>query len=163
LAATASALAESKSAAEFALKTCLRAMDDVGKVDVMARENKWFMLPPNPVANPPLFKSHTHWVAGRYSVTTWINEKAGNSPHCLISLFRNEDINLDEFFATLSASLKLEFVSENNTARLRIVTYDVTSTPGNIQLNMAIQLDGTMFSAAFYKVMRTPPDLPVSR
>jgi hypothetical protein len=46
-------LADSKSAAEFALKTCLPAMNDLGKVEVMARENKWFMLPPNPVATPP--------------------------------------------------------------------------------------------------------------
>jgi hypothetical protein len=46
-------------------------------------------------------------------------------------------------------------------ARLRIVTYDVTSEAGNIQLNMAIQADGTMSSAAFYKVMRSAPDLPV--
>jgi hypothetical protein len=42
---------------------------------VMARENNWFTFPPNPVANPELFKSHTHWratqVGERFSVITW--------------------------------------------------------------------------------------------
>ena len=31
----------SKSAAEFTLTTCLAAMDDLAKVEVMARENNW--------------------------------------------------------------------------------------------------------------------------
>jgi hypothetical protein len=39
------ALADSQSAAEFVLKTCLPAMDDLSKVEVMARENKWTATP----------------------------------------------------------------------------------------------------------------------
>ena len=54
LAASTPALADSKSAAEFALKTCLPAMEDVAKVEVMARENNWFTFPPRPVTNPSL-------------------------------------------------------------------------------------------------------------
>jgi hypothetical protein len=84
LATTISAVADSKSAAEFVLKTCLPAMEDIETVGNVARERNWFVLPSNPVANPRLFKSHTHWVAARYSITTWINEETGNSPHCLI-------------------------------------------------------------------------------
>ncbi len=33
------------SAAEFAVKTCLPAMDDLGKVEVMARDNNWITVP----------------------------------------------------------------------------------------------------------------------
>jgi hypothetical protein len=40
LVATVPALADSKSAAEFLLKTCLPAMDDLSKVEAMAQENK---------------------------------------------------------------------------------------------------------------------------
>ena len=60
---------------------------------MMARENNWFTFPPNPVANPELFKSHTHWratqVGERFSVITWINERDGNAPHCFIGLLGN--------------------------------------------------------------------------
>jgi hypothetical protein len=35
------ALAHSKSAEEFTLTTCLVAMDDLAKVEGMARENNW--------------------------------------------------------------------------------------------------------------------------
>ena len=41
LAATASALTDSNSVAEFVFNTCQPAMDDVGKVEDVARENHW--------------------------------------------------------------------------------------------------------------------------
>ena len=40
------ALADSKSAAEFTLATCLPAMDDLSKVEIMARENNGPLNPP---------------------------------------------------------------------------------------------------------------------
>jgi hypothetical protein len=45
LAASTSAFADSKSAAELLLKTCLPAMDDLSKVEVMAQEGDWTPKP----------------------------------------------------------------------------------------------------------------------
>jgi hypothetical protein len=39
MATSAPSLADPQSAAEFVLKTCLPAMDDLGKVEIIAREN----------------------------------------------------------------------------------------------------------------------------
>jgi hypothetical protein len=54
-------LADSKSAAEFALKTCLPAIDDVGKVEVMARENGWWTPAYNTTSESKSIRSESRW------------------------------------------------------------------------------------------------------
>jgi hypothetical protein len=39
------ATVDPKAAAEFVLKTCLPAMDDLANVEMIARENNWLLLP----------------------------------------------------------------------------------------------------------------------
>jgi hypothetical protein len=54
------AVIDPKSAAEFVLNTCLPAMDDLQKVEVMARENNWFPLPYVP-SNSNHVTSRSRW------------------------------------------------------------------------------------------------------
>ncbi len=105
---SAAAVADPKSAAEFVLNTCLPAMDDLAKVEVMARENKWFTLPPNPAVNPKFTVSKSRWRANGYFVSTWIWVD-GYSPHCVVGPPRKA-INRDEFFNAISASIELNLV-----------------------------------------------------
>lgn len=77
LAASLPALADSKSAAEFVLKTCLPAMDDLSKVEVMAQEGNWLTFPSRPATDPKMFASKSAWRVNKLHVSTWINERAG--------------------------------------------------------------------------------------
>jgi hypothetical protein len=59
LTANTSTLADSKSAAQFLLTTCLPAMDDVSNVEAMAQEGHWT---PKPGSPPTQFRtSNSRW------------------------------------------------------------------------------------------------------
>ena len=139
LTTTASALADSKSAAEFVLKTCLAAVERFAKVEV-------------PCTYPPkdlkFVMPHTDWEAvrrgERYSVTTWINERAGNIPTCIANFHETKNINRDDFFAAISATLELKLESEQTNPRMRTEDYNVTSGSGNFLLRLISHLDGSM-------------------
>jgi hypothetical protein len=67
-----------------------------------------------------------------------------------------KNINRDEFFATISAALELKFLSDNTVRQpLRIETYEI-SGPSKVQLNVAVQQDGTMSSV--HKLVSSAPD-----
>src|ERR1700719_988459 len=76
LAASTSAFADSKSAAEFLLKTCLPAMDDMSNVEAMAREGNWIA---KPVLRPTnsVERSRSMWDVIKseetFRVKAWIN------------------------------------------------------------------------------------------
>jgi hypothetical protein len=111
---------DGKLAAEFALKTCLPAMEDLAKVEAMARENNWLRRPPLAITNPTLshnrilstvFKSQARWSATEagiiYLVVTGVINVAPKAPYCQIdfndiNFFNN--ISRDEFFATICLS-----------------------------------------------------------
>jgi hypothetical protein len=79
LAADTFALADSKSAADFLIETCLPAMDNVSKVEAMAREANWT---PKPDLKPPsqFRTSNSRWEVTKgeekFSVFVWINHLA---------------------------------------------------------------------------------------
>jgi len=164
--ATSPALGDGKSAAEFALKTCLPAMDDLAKVEVMARENNWFRHPPLTFTfiDPKLsemLKSQTRWsatYAGRtFSVITGTNEIAKIFPYCDIGIndiYVHNNISRDEFFAAISASLELKLVSDGTYVPLRIEYYEVkTGTYDKVHISIKSLLDGRMTGVDFYKVV----------
>ena len=76
------AVIDPKSAAEFVLNTCLPAMDDLQKVEVMARENNWFPLPYVP-SNSNHVTSRSRWRANGFFVATW-TWIDGNLPSCVV-------------------------------------------------------------------------------
>jgi hypothetical protein len=187
LPASTTVLADAKSAAEFALKTCLPAMDDVGKVEVMARENGWSTFAYNPTSESKSVTSESRWRANGFFVSTWIWVD-GHLPHCFIG-FGGKNVNRDEFFATIAAALELNLASDKTRSRLRIETYDLENSSARstahgllppelsssrlhvpngmldipvtstVRLNIASQLDGIMSSVVFYRFVSSPFDI----
>jgi len=168
LSATSPALGDGNWAAEFALKTCLPAMDDLAAVEAIARENNWVRHPPTPTINPSInpklaeaLKSQIRWSAtlsGKIlSVVTGINENGGIIPYCEIginNIYAHNNISRDEFVATISASLELKLVSEETYTRLRIEYYDVTTGAyEKVRISIKSSLDGRMAWIDFYKVV----------
>ena len=113
----------SKSAAEFTLTTCLAAMDDLAKVEVMARENNWTnRTPPISSALSKHIKSQSVWevMHGENKFTLMISvqvlhmlDKAGvpNVPLppikvCAVS-FPGKNVKRDDFFNSISSSVEL--------------------------------------------------------
>ena len=153
---SAAALADPKSAAEFALKTCLPAMDDLAKVEAMARENNWLTLPPNPAVNPKFTVSKSRWRANGFFVSTWIWVN-GNSPHC-VAVPPSKTITRDEFFNAISASVELKLVSDKTLGELRIETYEIRSDGrGKVHFSLASTRDGGVSSVMFYRVSTSEP------
>jgi Rap1a immunity proteins len=164
LTAAGPALADGNWAAEFALKTCLPAMDDLATVEATAKENNWSRYPPISLANPTLaaaLKTQIHWSAThagkKFSVYTGTNPVAGIFPYCGIEfndVDHHNNISRDEFFATISASLELKMVSDGTYIRLRVEYYDVeTGAYENVRISIKTQLNGPMTGVSFYKVV----------
>jgi hypothetical protein len=160
IAASAPSLAESQSAAEFALKTCLSAMDDLGKIEVMARENNWIALPPTPVRPGPRFVEHgPNWKANGFFVHTWVLLD-GNLPNCFVGL-HGANVNRDEFFQAISASVELKLPSRVTVkSQLRMEQYEIYEInmgPTKLELCMVSMADGIMSST---RISKTTTSLP---
>jgi hypothetical protein len=189
LAISASALADSRSAAEFALKTCLPAMDDVGKVEIMARENGWSTFAYNPTSESKSIASKSRWRADGFFVSTWIWVD-DHLAHCVVGFLGKSNINRDNFFATISAALELKLASDKTRSGLRMETYELDNSPSarrtargllppelggaqlhvpdgmldipvtsKVRLNIASQLDGTMSSVLYSRFVSSPFDM----
>ena len=113
LSASAPALADSKEAAEFVLKTCLPAVADLSKVDAMARQGNWFALPSNPAIDRNSIAPGSGWRANKFVVRTWTWIKDGaHDPTCFIALLGDPTIERDEFFNAISAAVELKQVPD---------------------------------------------------
>jgi hypothetical protein len=156
LAATAPSLADSKSAADFVLKTCLAAMDDLGKVEVMARENNWIALPPTPVRPGPKLVEHgPNWRANKFFVHTWVLVD-GNLPTCFVGL-HGENAGRDEFFQAISSSVELKPTTQIAVKpQLRVEQYEIIGS-AKLELSITSIADGIMSSA---RISKTVPSLP---
>ena len=160
LGASVPALADSKEAAEFVLRTCLPAVDDLSKVDAMARQGNWFALPSNPAIDRNSIAPGSGWRANKFVVRTWTWIKDGaHDPTCFIALLGDPTIERDEFFNAISAAVELKQVpdeapqSGGAQQRLRIETYDIKSDGLNrVQFKMSVLSDGTVSSAMFSRV-----------
>ena len=160
LGASVPALADSKEAAEFVLKTCLPAVDDLSKVEAMARQGNWFAFPRNPAIDGNSIAPGSGWRANKFVVRTWTWIKDGaHDPTCFIALLGDPTLDRDEFFNTISAAVELKQVpdeapqSGGAQQRLRIETYDVKSDgPNRVQFKMSVLSDGTVSSAMFSRV-----------
>jgi hypothetical protein len=161
LGASVPALADSKEAAEFVLKTCLPAVDDLSKVEAMARQGNWFALPRNPVIDRNSIAPGSGWRADKFVVRTWTWIKDGaHDPTCFVALLGDPTIDRDEFFNAISAAVELRQVPDEADPRpggpqqrLRIETYDVKSDgPNRVQFKMSVLSDGTVSSAMFSRV-----------
>jgi len=151
------AVIDPKSAAEFVLNTCLPAMDDLQKVEVMARENNWFPLPYVP-SNSNHVTSRSRWRANGFFVATW-TWIDGNLPSCFVGLLPYKKTNRDGFFDAISASVELKLISDRTLPRLRQETYEIIGErPAKLKLLFSSTDDDTVSGASIYMDMPTTPD-----
>ena len=132
-------------------------MDDLAKVEAMARENNWLTLPPNPAVNPKFTVSKSRWRVNGFFVSTWIWVN-GNSRHCVADP-PPKIITRDEFFNAISASVEIKVVSDDKTLpELRIETYEISSDEqGKVHPNLASTRDGAVSGVMFYRVSTSEP------
>jgi hypothetical protein len=128
LAPSPSASADSKSVAEFLLKTCLPAMDDLSNVEAMAREGNWTPKPLSRFSTANRFqKSHSRWDVAqsddRFSVNVWINHFGEQDYNICFASFlsndvdRSENVDREELLTFIAASLQLTLISETRFAQ----------------------------------------------
>ncbi len=160
LAASAPALADSKAAAEFALKTCLAAVEDPTKVEAMAREHNWTT---KSLPNATSLMSQSVWevVQGedRFHVTigTMLFEKTPPLNFCSV-FFLSRNVNRDEFFNLISASAESTFLRDNTRPRSRVETYEIKSDGTNkLILTIMSQTDGTLMGTMMQELPRLAP------
>jgi hypothetical protein len=160
LTASVPALADSKSAAEFTLTTCLAAMDDPAKVEVMARENNWTNKTlPIPAALSKFINSKSTWEVmqgdNKFTVTIFVN--APDSLKVCDVAFPVKNVKREEFFNSISASVALTFMADARFPQRRFEVYEIKSDRTNkLRLNIQSQDDDTVDSAIVAE-MRTPP------
>jgi hypothetical protein len=100
------AVIDPKGAAEFVLKTCLPAMDDLTNIETMAQEGNWFRLPYIP-SSSKLVESRSRWMADGFYVATW-SWIDGNLPSCSVKL--PNKVDRDGFLDAISASVELKVI-----------------------------------------------------
>jgi hypothetical protein len=150
LAANTSALADSKSAAEFLLKTCLPAMDNVSKVEAMAQEGNWTPKPDR--SSTPFRTSNSRWEITKreekFSVIVWISHLAQQDYNICFVNFLSNNVNREEFLGFVTAFLELTLISDTRLAeiQMRWEQYRITSDrPNAIQLGVQSQIaDGNV-------------------
>jgi hypothetical protein len=125
--------ADSKSAAEFALNTCLAAIDDPAKVEAIAREHNWTTQSPQ---NPTGIMSQSIWevVQGEDEFLVSIGTATLSQPlnYCSIAflgqnMLPSKKVNRDEFFNVISASAEVTFIREAKTLQSLQQVYEIKS------------------------------------
>jgi hypothetical protein len=97
------ALADSTALAEFTLATCRPAMDDLAKVDAMARERNW-----TPDSAPGQFGSV--WSVTQDGETFRVATKMERRATLCAVMFSEVKAPRDEFFKTISTAMQLELM-----------------------------------------------------
>jgi hypothetical protein len=170
LAANTSALADSRSAAEFLLKTCLPAMDNVSNVDAMAQEGNWTAQSHLP--STQFRTSNSRWEVTKgeekFSVTVWIMHLAQQDYNICFVNFLGNNVNREEFLGFVTASLELTLISDTRLAEIRMRTeqYRIKSDrPNPIQLGIGSQIaNGGVTFSSITEMIRfvTPPAMPAA-
>jgi hypothetical protein len=170
----------SKSVAQFTLTTCLSAMDDLAKVEVMARENNWINKTP-PISADKFKNSLSAWEVmqggNKFTVMIWVQvltmlDKAGvpdvarlgDLPLppikvCAVS-FPGKNVKRDDFFNSVSASVELTPVTLQEpppALQEKMYAYEIKSDRADKLMLIRFmwsQIDGTLNQAG---VMEMPP------
>ena len=155
---SAAALADSKSAAQFALNTCLAAMDGPAKVEAIAREHNWTNVP---LENVSGMMSESTWevMQGEDRFLVMIGTMILTPPFNLCTvLFPSKNVNRDEFFNLISASAELTFIRDRKTSRSLVQTYEIKSDRTNkLMLTIMSASDGILMDFTIQELPRFPP------
>ena len=140
LAASTLAFADSKSVAEFLLKTCLPAMDDLSNVEAMARERNWTPKPlPSFITASGFQKSHSMWDVAqsddRFYVNVWINHFVEQDYNiCFVGFLsndvdRSENVDREELLTFVAASVQLTLIADTRFAQtnMRSEVYEINN------------------------------------
>jgi len=154
------ALADSKSSAEFTLTTCLAAMDDLAKVEVMARENNWTnKTPPISAAMSKIANSISTWEVtqgdDKFTVTIWVD--VSGPPRKVCAVHFPGKVQREDFLNLISASVELTFMSDTRFPQRRSEAYEINSDRTNkLVLNIMSQSEGTLMNAMVSEMWRGP-------
>jgi hypothetical protein len=161
------ALADSKSAAEFALNTCLAAMDDPARVEAIAREHNWTT---QSLQNPTGIMSQSVWevVQGEDRFLVSIGTMTLTQPlnYCSVAfpgknVIPGKKVNRDEFFNVIAASAEVTFIRDNKTPRSLAQTYEIKSDRVNqLMLTILSTTDGAVMGSIIQELPRFPPRQP---
>ena len=156
--------ADSKSAAEFTLKTCSDAMDDFTKVEAAARDGNWLVLSqPIPPAMNKYMRAKSTWTVPQgdetFLVSIWeslIGEEQKLPPRKVCSVaFRNKTVKRDEFFNLTSTAMDLTFAADTRTPQMRTERYEINRyRPNKVHFSFTSTLDGIV-SMALMQEMHT--------
>ena len=155
------ALADSKSSAEFMLTTCLAAMDDLAKVEAIAGKNNWTVrTSPISAAMSKFVTSKSMWevteAEDQFYVMTWMSHIGENLPPrkvCSV-MFRGNNVNREEFFNFVSASVELTFMSDTRFPQTRSETYGVKSDrTTKLMLGITSRSDGILTMAILQEIV----------
>jgi hypothetical protein len=153
----------SKSVAEFTLTTCLAAMNDPAKVELMARENNWTnKTAPVSAAMSKIMKSESSWEVmqgeKKFTLIIWAHASGPPLKECALS-FLGTNVKRDDFFNSIAASAELTFVVDSRFPQRRSESYEIKSDlPNKLMLTIMSRSDGTVFSAM---VSERTPQRPV--
>ena len=158
LTASAPALGDSNSAAEFLLNTCLAAMAEPAKVEAIAREHKWRA---QSVLKTTGLSSESAWevVQGEDRFFVFVGTMMLNPPlnSCSI-LFRDKNVNRDEFFKVVSASAEVTLVRENKRTHILLQNYEIKSDRVNrLMLTISSTIDGIVMESTVDELPIFPP------
>ena len=157
------ALADSKSSAEFTLTTCRAAMDNLAKLDAIARKNNWTAKNvENTTALNKFATFRSIWEVmqgeGRFRVVIWINHHEEKRPPdttvCSVD-FLGRNVKWEEFFNLISASVELMFMFESRFPHKRDEMYEVKSDGiTKLVLRITSESDGTVTNAILKQEQR---------
>jgi hypothetical protein len=161
VAASAPAFADSKSSAEFMLTTCLAAMDELAKVEVIAQENNWTTkTPANGAAMSKFVKSVSIWEVmqgeDKFTVAILVTQMGENIPPRTVCsvLFPSKNVKREEFFNWISASVELTFRFSRHGGELYELKSDRTN---KLMLAIQSQSDGTVTGAVLEATLGFAP------
>jgi hypothetical protein len=155
----ATALADSKSSAEFTLATCLAAMDDLASVEVLAKKNNWTdKTPANSAAGGKFTKSLSMWEVkqgeDKFDLQIWVNQFENLPPlNVCAVLFADKNMKREEFFNFISASVGLTF--KPDASRPQSELYEIKAHGQRrsaadrlgVYITISSRSDGTLMSA----------------
>jgi hypothetical protein len=155
-------LADSKSSAEFMLTTCLVAMDDLAKVEALARKNNWTdrtssISTPTDKFMDKFMTSRTVWevTAGedRFFVLTSMGHFV-ETPSKLCSVRFRDKVNREEFLNSIFASVELTVIADTKFPQTHLEMYSVkgrSDRTAKLTLSISSRSDGTLIDARLVK------------
>lgn len=153
--------ADAKTSVDFMLATCRPAMEDLGKVDVMARENNWTPATAEEIANVQQngFKLRSTWhlkLSGEELIVQ-TGTGDGTSNVCIV-MFPDRTLLRNEFYSVMSGASELTPMGNMDFAQAgRMEIFEMKSEGPVKQLFELMSLnDGKVVMAGLLQVPATP-------